>query len=810
MSSINNSSVSKLCENIAQNTVNGGVTYSKDELQTLFEDTGYFNAGEKGKEQIQKQIDALQAKIDELTEEAEKLTAEIEDKNYEINGKNDDLADVISQISKETIEYQQDVKEAARLAARDAVDSYNKDNHDSYESCYNQAFEKRIRTVAGGNMGVIKNLYAQYDSIKGQLSPVMQEIQTDLDKVKGLQNQLSSTNATINLLTITKNNMSDTIKAAYENKDLDAKVPVYSGAKAEVADEILADAAAFVGNTGDTPNPDNNNAIQERTPEQQQRIDDAMAAYAAKNEGTGYNATWYATIDKNPQLQNLSDRINNESMLQDLQNLGATPDEIMTFVMNTWNCGIKRSVKADGTISYVIPNNAGSDEAVYSKLNAIATSGKPKTADSVDAGNVEKLQELGLSSLDKMYKAGFTFKEAMYVMTKAFPNSGIDYALSNQASGRNYQIVQDTAETGTLYQDIAAKILDCWNVGAGTSTEDGTGEIETDRGHYDPITFQDGNITYSFITDRDDNGKFDYTDGNNNDLLGSKDGISELLAFDYNNDGIIDVKDVDADGNKALDQLTLISNNQIESVGELGSEDVDGYKDGSNYKGKGAYTNSVDFDVSYTSASMAGITSIDLRDIKESGNINGEDNVDEGFSDINGSNIINQFTITKDGEEITANETLNTEENLETFYGQIAGKAGNISSNISSEQFENAFEDWSISGSEAKAAYDKLGNVADTLEDKLQEAANSEEVVDLPIDFDTFIEFVGTDGKSGEYVNAVRDAARRNSEAEAERNNADGAADKAEEAHEQVTKEYFDNKNVDEKENDKEEKEDDK
>ena len=794
MSAINNN-VSKLCDSIAQNAVNGGVTYSKSELQTLFEDTGYFNAGEKGKEQIQKQIDSLQAKIQELTEEAEKLNKEIEEKNYEINGKNDDLADLISQISKETMEYQQDVKEAARMAARDAVDSYNKDNHDSYESCYNQAFEKRLRGVAGGNMGVIKNLYAQYDTIKGQLSPQMQEIQNDLDQVKGLQNQLNSTNATINLLTITKNNMSDTIKAAYENKDLDNKPPIYSGVKAEVADEILADVVGLVSADGDTANPDTD-AVQERTPEQQKQIDDAMAAYAAKNQGTGYNATWYATISKNPQLQNLSERINNEGMLQNLQNLGATPDEIMVFVMNTWNCGIQRSVKADGTISYVIPNNEGSDEAVYSKLNALATSGVQKTADSVDSGNIEKLQEFGLNSLDKMYKAGFTFKEAMYVMSKAFPNSGIDYDLSNQTSERNYQIVQDTAETGTLYKDIAAKILDYWNVGAGSSTEDGDGTIETSRGHYDPITFQDGNITYSFITDRDDNGKFDYTDGNNNDLLGSKDGISELLAFDYNNDGVIDANDVDEDGTKALDKLTLISNNQIESVGENGSADVDGYKDGSNYKGKGAYTNSVDFDVSYTSASQAGITNIDLRAIKESGNINGEDNVNEGFSDINGSNIINQFTITKNGEEIIANETLNTEDNLEVFYGQIADKAGNISSNISSEQFENAFDDWSISGQAAKDAYDKLGTLAETLEDKLQDAIGSDDVDNLPMSFEQFVELVGTDGRSGEYVYAVRDSARRNSEAEAERKNSNGAADKAEEAFNQVTKEYFEQKNT--------------
>ena len=43
-------------------------------------------------------------------------------------------------------------------------------------------------------------------------------------------------------------------------------------------------------------------------------------------------------------------------------------------------------------------------------------------------------------------------------MTKAFPNSGIEYNLSNQTSERNYQIVQDTSATGTLYKDISAKI----------------------------------------------------------------------------------------------------------------------------------------------------------------------------------------------------------------------------------------------------------------------------------------------------------------------------------------------------------------
>jgi len=620
MTTVNNSTVTNLCDKIAQDSANGGVTYSKDELESLFQDTGYFNAGESGKEQIQKQIDSLTAKIEELTEEANELTEEIEEKNYDVNKKNDNLSDIISDISEKTSKYQEEVKKAARLAARDATSSYNNSNGDaSYESCYDQAFQKRLRSSAGLSMGTIQNLYADYQAAKNELSPVMQEIQTDLDKVKSLKTQLDSTNSTINLLTITKNNMTDTIKAAYENKDLDSKTPVFSGAKAEVADEILADAASYkASSTADNANPDTA-AATTRTAEQQTAIDNAMASFAVKNQGTEYNATWYATLSKNPQLQNLNTRINDENMIGELQNLGCTPDEIMTFVMENWNVGITRTENADGSISYMIPNNEGS-ESVYDKLNELATSGTAKSADEVDESNVSKLKDQGLAALDKMYKAGFTFKEAMYVMQKAFPDSGIQYDISKQTSERNYQIVSDNEASGTLYSDISAKVFEYWNVGAGKITED-SGEITTKRAHCDPITFQDGNSTFTFITDRDNDGSFDYTDGENNELMGSKDGISELLAYDYNNDGIIDSKDIDSDGNKALDKILLMQNNQIESVGENGSEDVDGYKTGENYKGKGAYTNSVDFDVTYTNASSAGITSIDLRDIKNSGNV---------------------------------------------------------------------------------------------------------------------------------------------------------------------------------------------
>ena len=110
--------------------------------------------------------------------------------------------------------------------------------------------------------------------------------------------------------------------------------------------------------------------------------------------------------------------------------------------------------------------------------------------------------------------------------------------------------------------------------------------------------------------------------------MGSADGISELLAYDYNNDGIINNQDVDENGNTALDNLILMSNNQIESVDS--AQDVDNYKFGPDY------TNTGDFDIMYKSEAKVGITEIDLTEIKNLGNIKGQDNVNENYTDTNG------------------------------------------------------------------------------------------------------------------------------------------------------------------------------
>lgn len=97
-----------------------------------------------------------------------------------------------------------------------------------------------------------------------------------------------------------------------------------------------------------------------------------------------------------------------------------------------------------------------------------------------------------------MYEAGFTFKEAMYTFTQLFPDAGVQYDLSDQNGTRTYSKVSDNEASGTLYKTIGEQILNYWNVGGSAATEgDDSTSGEVDR--FDPMTFQDGNTTYTFL-----------------------------------------------------------------------------------------------------------------------------------------------------------------------------------------------------------------------------------------------------------------------------------------------------------------------
>ena len=416
--------------------------------------------------------------------------------------------------------------------------------------------------------------------------------------------------------------------------------------------------------------------------------------------------------------------------------------------------------------------------------------------------------------LTQMYKKGFTFKEAMQTLTAIFPDAGITYDISKQKTGdnpnpnapsndtRNYEIVTDSSETKGTYDKIADEILKYWNVGATNpkSEEENDDDPSTERS--DPMTFNKDGYTYTFIEDRPDangvqNGKFDYADGFNNDLLGSKDGMNELFAYDYNKDGKIDENDkvigddgkvvqmTNVDGTTsdrtALDMLQVMINKQTESVSN--ASDVDDYKDGDSANDKSdKWTNQVDFGLGYTSAQNLGITEIDLSGFVKGNNADGTviydadlkgagderyntdkqyDGIQEKFEDINGSAVINQFTIktSKDsvfkGEDQTINETLNTLDNLDTFYSQIAKEQGTSTNSdkivigFNKQTAQDAlnstkWEGFTSSGDKIEGTDMTLEQLAKSLNDQIE-------------DMDTELKRKETVIKSGEQVNEVVD-----------------------------------------------------
>ena len=773
MTAINKQNVDTLLENINKLNMTGaseaGAAQVKDQIETLFTDMQTYNEGEEGAKKLDKQIATLQGKIKDLEDEAQKILADIEESNEDVNKKSDALADSAANLTDATSEFQDATVEAARMAAKDAILSYKRGKGDaSFAECFNQAFTKRLGGLQA-NQAEIQRLYEIYDANKAGINSIADEIQNALDKVSGLEAQLQNVNATISLLTRTKNIMEQsTIEDAYKNIDTNTEVPIFSGAKAEVANSLLSQYQSRYTAEGDLAAVQNAGANAEN-------IEATKTEWLGQKQGVYKSGDRYSA-QQNPELMNLRNLVAG-GMIEDLQASGMNVDEIMTFVQSNWAVGLTKSGN-NWKIPYGHSSDAWVKEPAYAALSELITkSQKSVTADSVNQTQMAEMkkavEEDGI--LTQMYEAGFTFKEAMYTFTQLFPDAGVQYDLSAQNGTRTYSKVADTDASGTLYKTIGEQILNYWNVGGSAATEgDDSTSGEVDR--FDPMTFQDGNTTYTFLNaEKMEDGSFDYANGKENDLLGSEKGAEELLAYDYNGDGVIDDNDVDADGNKALDNLMLMANNQDESVGS--KADVDAYKKGP------SYTNSVDFKVSYSSARDAGITSIDVSGMMGTGqgddiaDSTRGDNFQEAYDDINGSSVINTFTVNKGGKEITGKETLNTADNLETFYGQIAkdDNAGQALIHATDEDVEDAYANAPKS--------DVIENVKDRLEEiqEQNKPTDDYEYGDVVIDADDIHEITGL-----AYLTGIRDAARK----AAERNMNDDFA--ASDAAEDAVNEYWD------------------
>ena len=728
--------ISKMLEQVKSYTNSSGqIQTSVANLEELFDDA-YYNAGTKGAEDIQSQIDNLTAGIKALKKEAEDLQAQIEKANLKIDKKGTELQDIVNQINAGTAEYQQAVKEAAQSATRTAIQECKGNGSKNFKEYFTGSFKKQLKTSINPN--ALKDLFNQYSELSSQIDPITSEIDGYLAKVSNIQTKLDNTNATINLLEKTKNNLSTKMESAYKNVDTNSSTPIFSGKKELIANEILnGDYKTNLIKSSESKEDIQNKWLKTKETNPEGAKIDRCRLY---NEGEAADSNGRVG---NKELNSLKEALNN-GMWQELQSAGMKNDEIMTWISKNYNV---RLTKNKDTGTWTIPaghgksghlettekykNDATGASEVYNKIETLCKTEGNASANSVDKENISKLYDAmnpssGDDILTKMYKNGFTFKEAMYVLTQAFPDSGVTYDINKQSGGRNYQIVDDTSASKSLYSTIKDKVKTYWGVEGGAAT-DTTSSVKTEVDRSDPITWQVGTKTYTLIVDRNANGKFDYSSKDSNDLLGSENGLDELRALDTDSNGTVSAEEL------AAGNVFIMINDQQESVAN--SKDVDKYKQGNDY------TNSVDFNVAYSSAAALGV-SVNLDSIKEG---------DKDAKSANGSELLNTMKVTMNGKQHNARETNNTDSNLETFYGQVAKNAKSAKNNekiytaLSESQIKSSFTD--KSNPDVQATQDILDRMKEFLNGLKQEAlANGQDEYEysLNMTWEEFLELYGT------------------------------------------------------------------
>ena len=190
-------------------------------------------------------------------------------------------------------------------------------------------------------------------------------------------------------------------------------------------------------------------------------------------------------------------------------------------------------------------------------------------------------------------------------------------------------------EAKAVYQEFINQMRDLFNIAdvtrSGTDEDDeedfATGETNVAMGskagdtkRNDPIGFVKDNISYNFIIDRDNNGKFD----NQSEFLGAKKGWAEIKAFDLDKNGIIEEEEL------AGMQLLAIDNET------------------------GQYT--------FVNAKDAGVEAIDLNSYKASKK-----------RQVNNNILAGTFNITVDGDIISGKQTYDSAKNLKNNFGMVYG-----------------------------------------------------------------------------------------------------------------------------------------
>ncbi len=610
-------------------------TEQKEALSQLFEQK-YFNSTTE-KATIEQQIANLEDKIEEFDKKIEELEEQISDKQDELDKLKSDISDKVAKIVEETEEYEATSKRRVDQAMDNALDHYKNDSHSKRNGGERTLTEFIIEQmglvnsqIAGGRTGIDRAI-EELGTPQSELNGIIGEMEGLVGDIDGLNSQYATTKSTLDLLKLTKDNMTSAA-GSYQSSDTDPSVPIFTPAKEDLADGFLAQYTSRMANR-----------------ENQTTVASAADKEAIVNKYKEIAVPVTKGVDSysgsNAQLKSFSKAIDS-GMLSEMQAAGFSQKEILESIKEIFpSIGISHG--DDGKA--IVPYGHGSDaQAIYNKfLEGFNVDEQIAQRDDLQVAEMDKAIKND-KIVTEMKDNNFSWKEAAYTLTRLWPAGGIGFNLGEKEVTLP---VGDDKSKGTydaLEEEIKKNYPDV-KINRGTSDKN----LAEDATRTDPVGFHIGDNSYEFVIDRNKDGVInDFTE-----MMGADgvDGMEELKMFDTDGDGII-------------------KGDELENVLVLNTE----------------HTNR---DYEFLSAKQLGIESIDLNSFTEKTQSRGEGvEGEEDFININNSLISGTFDIKmEDGTNAEGYQKFVTDDYMKAVYDPILGE--NIYSQLDGSTVDNVIDD---------------------------------------------------------------------------------------------------------------------
>ena len=170
--------------------------------------------------------------------------------------------------------------------------------------------------ITNGRTGIDKAI-EELGTPQSELNGIVGEMEGLVGDIDGLNSQYATTKSTLDLLKLTKNNMTDAA-GSYQTSDTDPSVPIFTPAKEDLADGYLGKYTSRMANR-------ENQTELATTADKDAVINKYKGNIAAQTPGVDQYST------NNAQLKSFSDAVD-KGLIEDMQGAGFSKKEMLDHI----------------------------------------------------------------------------------------------------------------------------------------------------------------------------------------------------------------------------------------------------------------------------------------------------------------------------------------------------------------------------------------------------------------------------------------------------------------------------------------------